>query len=448
MKNRLRPSNKRKLRTRFMLVVGTFSLVLTLSAGILVFLNLNNLSKTRVTATGEEGSGSSLNNGEIITEFTWESDPVTKATLGEDAISASSDAHSMKGGRSSTGGLSAGANGKDIDLEIQGNEMWNQEGIDISIDFSRNSEKSGSFLSRGNGFSFGMEDGYLAVSYRIENKRGGIETVKKKTNYEIPTDPIFRTYRFIYTPLTGKAEIFVNSVIVWNNQHDANTPLSWKNAGNIFIGKGMNGDGKDVAIFDNLVVRTAGNTAPLAETLLNFMLEAKTGGVNIHWSTSANDKIKYFTIERSINGVDFVNIANVASNPENSTGEEYTYFDQNTNGPSLLYYRIRQTFRNGKFVTHALSAIKFQTDKNFAIERVSPTPFDKSFDVSYFIPKSGRVWFQLCDEKGTVIKTESFEAPQGKNVRVIKAEEISKAGIYTLNVIFDNKKVSTKISKI
>ena len=436
------------MRTRLLLVAGALSVIVTLTAGILVFMNLNNLSKTRATATGGEGSGSNLNNGDILTEFTWENDPATKATLGEDAISISSDAHTMKGGRSSTGGLSAGANGKDINMEIQTNEMWNQEGIDISIDFSRNTEKSGSFFYRSNGFNFGMEDGYVSITYRIENKKGGIETIRKKTDYEIPADPIFRNFRFIYTPLTGKAEVFVNSIIIWNNQHDANTPLSWKNAGNIIIGKGMNGDGKDVAIFDNLVVRTAGSTAPLSETLLNFMLEPKNNGITIHWSTSANEKVKNFTIERSVNGVDFVNIASVAATPDHSTGEEYTYSDAVTTGPALYYYRIRQTFLNGKFVTNPLSAVKFQMDKNFAIEHVSPMQFDKSVDVSYFIPKSGRVWFQITDPSGKVIKTESSEAPQGKNLRVIKTEEILKPGSYTLDVIFDNKKLSAKISKL
>ncbi|MBK6987626.1 MAG: hypothetical protein IPH33_04945 [Bacteroidetes bacterium] len=216
MKNRLHRKQKKKLRARVILVAGSISFMLTITAGIMVYLNVNNVSKTRATATGTEGSGASLSNGDIITEFTWEKNPVTIATLGPDAISVSKDAHSMSGGRSSTGGLSAGPNGKDIDLEIEGTELWNQEGIDISIDYSRN-EKSGSFFSRENGFNFGMENGFITIAYRLENKRGGIESFKTKTEYEIPVDMNFRTYRFIYNPSKGKAEIFVNSVIVWSN---------------------------------------------------------------------------------------------------------------------------------------------------------------------------------------------------------------------------------------
>lgn len=447
MKKRLRQNQKSKLRTRAILVAGSISFMLTLTAGIMVYLNINNVSKTRATATGTEGSGANLNNGDILTEYTWEKDPVTAATLGPDAIKVSKDAHSMPGGRSSTGGLSAGPNGKDIDLEIEGTELWNQEGIDISIDYSRN-EKSGSFFSRENGFNFGMENGFITIAYRLENKRGGIESFKAKTEYEIPLDMNFRTYRFIYNPAKGKAEIFVNSVIVWSNQHNPNTPLSWKNAGNVTIGKGMNADGKDIAIFDNLIVRTAGNTAPLAESLLNFMLEEKDGGIKIHWSTSVNDKIKSFTIERSINGVDFMNVATVPVNPDITDSEEYTYLDRTKATTGIVYYRLRQTFTNGKFISHSLAAIKMQSEVNLTIEKINPMPFDKSFDIAYFLPKSGKVWIQITDEKGKTVDTQSFDAPKGKNVHVYKNEKIRESGTYTINLISDNKKVTRSIIKI
>lgn len=447
MKNRLHRKQKNKLRARVILVAGSISFVLTITAGIMVYLNVNNVSKTRATATGTEGSGASLSNGDIITEFTWEKDPVTIATLGPDAISVSKDAHSMSGGRSSTGGLSAGPNGKDIDLTIEGTELWNQEGIDISIDYSRN-EKSGSFFSRENGFNFGMENGFITIAYRLENKRGGIESFKTKTEYEIPIDMNFRTYRFIYNPSKGKAEIFVNSVIVWSNQHTPNTPLSWKNAGKITIGKGMNGEGKDIAIFDNLIVRTAGNTAPLAESLLNFMLEEKDGGIKIHWSTSVNDKIKSFTIERSINGVDFMNVATIPVNPDLTESEEYSYLDKTKATTGIVYYRLRQTFSNGKFISHSLAAIKMQNEASLAIEKINPLPFDKSFDIAYSLPKSGKVWIQINDGKGNMIDTQSFDAPKGKNVHVYKNEKIRESGTYTINLIFDNKKVTRSIIKI
>ncbi len=449
MRKKIQQGNRQKhrVRTRMIMLCTVFTLMMTVTAGILVFLNLNNLSKTKASGTGQEGGGNDINKGEIICEYTWDNNPVTTATLGPDAIKAGKDAHAMQGGRGSTFGLSPGGDGKDINLEIKPSEIFKLDGIDISIDFRR-SEESGDFFTRGNGFNFGMDDGFLTIKFTVENKMGRQETISEITQYEIPMDPVFRNYRFIYSPVTGKAEMFVNNLIVWQREVEKNTPLSWNSQSPIIIGRNMNGGGIDRAILDNFVVRNTASVMPLAESLLNFMLEAKEGVVKIHWSTSANEKVDNFTIERSTNGSNFINLAKIQARAENTDEVEYTYSDQSRVNSPIVYYRLRQTFKNGKFVTHPLSAIRFRSDKGFAIENINPVPFKKSCDISYFLPKSGRVWLQILNENGTIVNTESFEAPQGKNVHVFKDEKNLDSGTYTLSLIFDNMKVSSKLIKL
>ena len=87
------------------------------------------------------------------------------------------------------------------------------------------------------------------------------------------------------------------------------------------------------------------------------------------------------------------------------------------------------------------------SDKDFSIERINPSPFDKSCDIAFYLPKPGHVWMQISNEKGVIIKTQSFEAPQGKNVHVFKDESNLESGTYTLSLIFDNKKATTKLIK-
>src|ERR1041385_1909777 len=98
-------SNKLKLRTRFILLSGATIVVLTLTTGWLVFLNISLNVKIKAAANG---NGGMLSNGELVSEFTWEHDPVTKATIGPDAIKISNTAHTAMGGKASTSGLSAG----------------------------------------------------------------------------------------------------------------------------------------------------------------------------------------------------------------------------------------------------------------------------------------------------------------------------------------------------
>ncbi len=448
MKNKLRSRNKNKLKVsgRLVMVIGALSVALTLVVSWMVYLNISNLEKTRASGNGGTGGNHLNSNSEIISEFTWEKDPVTHSTLGPEGISVGKTAHSVPGGRSSTQGMSAGTSGKNIDLTIPSSTLFNQDGIDISIDFRRN-ELSGDFFTRGSGFNFGMNKGFITINYRIDDKKGGYETVSATTEYEIPTDNLFRNYRFIYSPSTGKGEIFVNSIIVWSSPASPNTAMYWKDGDNITIGKNMDGGGKDIAILDNLVIRSTGSLIPLAESLVNFMVETTGNGVRLHWSTMANDHLDNFSLQRSINGIDFATVATVKVNPKMTDEEEYTYIDNPSSMSGVFYYRLRQNFKNGKFIVHPLSAIKFDSEKELSIERVNPVPFEKTFDVSYFTPASGRVWIQLTDAQGKVRSSETFEAPQGKNVHVFKNKGILESGTYTLNLIFGDKRVSTTVIK-
>jgi hypothetical protein len=168
--------------------------------------------------------------------------------------------------------------------------------------------------------------------------------------------------------------------------------------------------------------------------------------VKVHWSSSANNEVDFYTIERSIDGINFVPIANIHSHPDSSE-EEYTYMDKTKATTPIAYYRLRQTFINKKNVTHELSAIKYNTEKTFSIERVGPSPFQKSFDIAYYLPVSGKVWMQISNDKGKIIRSENFEAPQGKNIHVFKESKDLQAGNYTVSLIFDNKKVTAKVVK-
>jgi hypothetical protein len=447
MKNKIQPGRKlrNRLRTRVLILftIGTFFLIIV--GTVLVILNLNNLSKSRASATDNEGGGGSIGNGEVLCEFNWNSGDIKTATLGPDAVSCSKTAHIIAGGKNSTNGLAAG--GREINLVIPATDIFKLDGIDISIDYSR-SESSGDFFTRDNAFNFGFENGYLTVKYSTENKAGKVDVVKERTQFEIPEDPMFRTYRFVYVPTIGKAEVFVNGIIVWQRQGEKDSPLTWKNAGDIMIAHGIDGGESDRCVIDNLVIRNTESVTPLAESLLNFMLEAReSGGVKIHWSTSANEKTDYFTIERSENGISFSNVAKVPVQQGNQDSE-YTYTDLTPASTNLVYYRLRQTFQNGKFSTHALSAIRFKSEKGFSIERINPTPFDKTCDVSFYIPKPGRVWMQISNDNGNVVSTSTFEAPKGKNTHVFRDDTDLMPGTYTFSLIFEGKKLSAKIVKV
>jgi hypothetical protein len=321
------------------------------------------------------------------------------------------------------------------------------DGIDVSVDF-RSNEPSGSFFTRGKSIDFGFEKNYLTISYRVKSSKGNYETINETTRYEILNDNIFRNYRFIYTPTTGKGEIFVNNAIVWSYEGEHNTPLCWNDKDNIIIGKGIDGGGIDTPVLDNFVIRNTASVSPLAESLINFMLKSSDGCVTINWCTTANNKVDNFTIQRSVNALDFVTVAIIKSDASVNESKEYTFTDGNLSSSGIYYYRVKQVFKDGKFITHNISATKVQLPEGLAIEKISSPIFQDSFSVSYSIPEEGKVLWQLVDETGKVKSNEIVRGKRGKNIFLFRNAVKLPDGNYTLNLFFNDRKLSVKVTKI
>src|SRR3954468_14411132 len=107
MNQQQKRTQSQRTRVSIKFIVGALSIGAFFIIGWVVFINLSNYTNS------DAANGKSLNNGEIISSFTWESGEPTKATTGPDAIAISKGAYIAFGGRASTGGLAPGIPAKD-----------------------------------------------------------------------------------------------------------------------------------------------------------------------------------------------------------------------------------------------------------------------------------------------------------------------------------------------
>jgi hypothetical protein len=448
---KLKLNIKQELRRRLNVKLILFAAITVLLFGIAItsvlIINLGN--SERGTA---QKADDLLAIGDIICRFTWEEKSVLKATEGPDGIKASKTAFISSGGKSSSNALNPGKPGQPINLMITGSPFFNVPGIDIAIDFRR-SEGSGNFFSRGSSFNFGMDKGNIIITYRIENGNGGFKSVSAVTNYSIPIDEIWRTYRFIYSPITGKGEIFVNSVIVWSNQSTPNTKLYWNDDSNVIIGKDMDGGGAiDRSIFDNLVVRTTGSVENSEQSLLAFSAFPHPDfkeRMLITWTMIPTINDNYFTVERSVNGVDFNKIGTIKAAPASNTASEYLFTDIRPVAYGITYYRIKHFTNDGQFVQYPATAVSTRSRniEDIAIEDVAPLPFTSSFDITYTTSGTGEVLMKIIDKNGTICATEKMKAVKGKNIYAFRNAVKLNSGIYTLNLTYNQKSVNKKVIK-
>lgn len=436
-----KPRTAQRMRTKI-IIAGFASATLLATCVWLVMMNLGDSKRSRA-AGGDSNGGMQLNTGEILVSSDFNHDIITKSNIGPDATGYGNKAHLVSGGRSSTKCLSSG--GKDIDLTFENTAMFDQDGVDVSIDY-KGDEPTGNFFTRGSAFNFGFNKRFLCIMFKTQNNKGNAVVINATTDYEIPSDEAWRNFRFIYNPVNGRAEIFVNSVPVWSQKGSPNCPLFWKDGGSFVIGKNMDGNGQDVAVFDNLIIRATASLSAMSESLLNFMLEPAEGGIKIMWTTTAVDKVDQFAIERSINGIDFTKVAMIKAFPEASKIDSYMYQDITAVSTGIVYYRLKQILKDGKFISHPVTALRIKNEgQPLTIDKVSALN-NQTLDVSYFIPENGKVWIQVTDEKGKILKSEAFDAHKGKNIYNFKDKDALQ-GAHKVNIIFNDKRVTAQVPK-
>lgn len=299
--------------------------------------------------------------GEIISKFDWnEGDPVTPA-IGMPATQAGAGAICSPDGVEETPGLGSNQEKNPVQLELPIHSSFNTEGIDISIDFKR-LEPNGSFVSRGKEFDLGMKNGKLSIKYKLISPAGKTTTVEKVTDYDIPEDNTFRNYRFVYKPASGKGEILVDQIPVWNHQSEPFDKLKWKEDAPIVIGLAMEGDGSGRSIFDNLVIRHNGSTFNIPIELLSFTAEPEGNKIMLNWFTGKESNTEYFVIEKSADTKTYIEIGKVKAAGKSQNLKAYALLDTKPS-EGINYYRLALSNHRSKSIWIPVIAIRYQQDK-------------------------------------------------------------------------------------
>lgn len=174
---------------------------------------------------------------------------------------------------------------------------------------------------------------------------------------------------------------------------------------------------------------SATNTVPLPIEMLRMDVLKGDGYVDINWSTASERNNKMFTVEKSFNAIQFIEIGTVKGQELSQTKREYTLRDINP-VRGVTYYRIKQTDYDGQFTYSQMRAIKYEGElkANFDIVPNPSNDFSAaSLNFNYVMGNSVNV--TICDVVGKVI----FE--KSENVKNSQYElPLLSQGIYFVRV--------------
>lgn len=380
---------------------------------------------------------------QIISKFTWDSNPVTKAAVGPDAISVSSAATSSTGGATNNG-LNPGSPSTNIDLVLTGSPYFDVPSLDIAVSFRRE-ESQASFFMRGSKFDFGMNGGSLYVNFTL-NMGGapGTITVNSGNIVTVADDHVFHNYHFKYDHNTGLANVWVDNNIVYTYNGSAGRSLNWTSAGNAVIGTNMDATGRNIAVLDNMLIQNpaAGGALPLQ--LLSFTAEAKAATTLLNWNTTKEINTTRFVIERSTNGVQFNAIGAVAAKGAYAGSNNYTFTDSLPLS-QVNYYRLRMEDADGKFTYSDVKKISTAVNKTTISCFPNPAVDYVNLQISNTQPASYRYLVVTLD--GKTVQTATVALNSGSQQVKIDLTRTSQKGVLLVQLqnLTTNTKESFKI---
>jgi hypothetical protein len=215
-----------------------------------------------------------------------------------------------------------------------------------------------------------------------------------------------------------------------------NGTCSGSSTATVVIRTGMNG----FSVFG--VAQAPG---PLPIELLDFNATYNGKTVDLTGETASEIDNDYFTVERSVNAVDFIEIGKVNSKAVNgnSTSNLNYYLNDPDVETGVYYYRLKQTDFSGTYKYSDIATVTIGDDEIFSIK---PNPTIATADIIYTCAGSQNAEIKVYDYRGRLIMSKDILCTKGHNVSTIDLSD-EPDGMFFVTLTANDKVFKTKLLK-
>lgn len=159
---------------------------------------------------------------------------------------------------------------------------------------------------------------------------------------------------------------------------------------------------------------------PLPIELLDFSAKANDQQVDLNWSTGSERNNDFFTIEKTIDGINYETVGTINGAGNSSSQNEYTFTDYNP-AAGTSYYRLKQTDSNGDF--EYFEPVAVEIEKANVVSNVYPNPATESRVNITVSQTQTPVEVNLYNLMGQLVSTQTIDATTGNITQVIELPE-------------------------
>jgi len=199
---------------------------------------------------------------------------------------------------------------------------------------------------------------------------------------------------------------------------------------------------------------TSGNSS--VETSEQVLLPVKLRGFTaerykdryalLQWNSSSESNLQQYDIERSIDGIDFINIGKLSARGQQQTQHSYTFVDEqlpiNRDIWNIYYYRLKMVDFDGSFAYSDVKAVSFghMSDKTL-MAYPNPATDMLHLDLSAWDMERGPVRITAADMEGKLVFQKDVLS---SGVEIIDIS-LWQAGSYMVSLRQDTMVISGKV---
>ncbi len=183
----------------------------------------------------------------------------------------------------------------------------------------------------------------------------------------------------------------------------------------------------------------------LAVELVEFTGEVLNNGNELSWITASETNNDYFTLLRSMDGVNFTEIAVIDGNNTTNGANSYNFLDKDALLTGTYYYALQQTDIDGTTtVSSTISLVRSESNGTRIL--VSPIPATDVVNVTYAANVDGEVSINIYSIAGKLMSSRDVTAVPGSNTYSLDVTDLA-AGVYFVAVKDGDSVYTSRIIK-
>lgn len=169
-------------------------------------------------------------------------------------------------------------------------------------------------------------------------------------------------------------------------------------------------------------------------------------GTMLTWATNFEENNAMFVIEKSEDGLEFMNIGSVEGSGDTDEMKEYNFLDVMASAETI-FYRLKQVDFDGSFSYSEITTIRQKFKNNFMVARMTNVATKDIFEVTIDAFKHGELTYELANWKQETVLKDKLLIINGLNELAVDLID-QKEGIYKLNLSMDGEEETLVIKKV